>query len=157
MTRRVWTPFLALALALTASARPAAAQQPQPDLKKIRVLLVLDTNTNLKNSVLMNRDLVLEVFKKGMPASLYEITELKGDDVTPAKVIDYYNNIQTSRDECLFFYYNGHGATFKDHVLTMQAGIKGKEPMFLKRQTLLNVMRLKNPGLIVVLTNSCAD
>jgi hypothetical protein len=125
------------------------AQERAADLQKLRVLLVIDSNSNLKKSVLIDQGSMTEVLKVGVPPSRYDLKVLSGDNATPDRIIEYYRNLKTGPDEGLLFFYAGHGGTKKDHTLTMQGG-------HLSRQTLINAMRQKRARLIVVLTDCCS-
>ena len=60
---------------------------------------------------------------------------------------DYYNNLSTSRSECLVFYYLGHGARLNDsggHFLDVT-----HEEERLYRSIVRNYMVQKHPGLVV--------
>jgi hypothetical protein len=144
----------AVALALTPS--PAAAQARPEPLKRVRALLVIDTNSNLTAAVKIDRDNLVELLRKTIPPGSLELVVFEGDKVNPDDILSYYRNLETGPDECLFFYYTGHGATEKKrgHVLTM--GRSGAI-RFLFRSDLLAEMRRKNPGLVVCLTDCCSN
>lgn len=78
---------------------------------------------------------------------------LKGPNVRLSAIRDYYNNLSTSRSECLVFYYLGHGARDDSggHFLDVT-----HEEERLYRSIVRNYMVQKHPGLVVMLTESCA-
>jgi hypothetical protein len=146
---------LAAAL-LVGGARPAAAEGKQfPPLKKLHVLLVIDTNSNLGPAVAEDRKTIVSLITDTIPSDLRTLKIMEGNEVSPQNILAYYKNLNVGADEGIFFYYTGHGASDKrrGHVLTLSSA---KDP-FLFRSDLLTAMRAKNAGLTVVLTDCCSN
>jgi hypothetical protein len=156
-------PVLALLLAclllalVGATGQPSAfAQPPALELKKLRVLLVIDSDSDIGKSVSIDQASIEGVLADGIPKDRYEVAVLSGAKASPKEVLAYYRNIPKSPEEGLLFFYAGHGATKGDkHTLTMKAGD-------LARADLLAAMKQKipntqtEPGLVVVLTDCCS-
>jgi hypothetical protein len=145
-------------MALCAPAEPARAEAPRqwPELKKIHVLLVIDTNSDIRDYVAPDEATMKEIFFGGVPADRHDLKVLKGDDATPDGIIEYYRRLRAGQDEGLVYYYSGHGATIKDQVLALGFNRdRGQAGQQLRRQTLISAMRQKNAGLIVVFTDCC--
>ena len=135
---------------------PIGVSTNAQELKRLRALLVIDTQSNLADSVALDRETMRRLLTTNLPADRLGLTILQGKDATPARVLDYYRNLQTGPDEAILFYYAGHGAFDNvnghagNHFLTMEAGS-------LDRQTLFKAMQVKRAGLIVLLTDCCSD
>jgi hypothetical protein len=147
---------LLLALAGVAGQPSASAQPPAPDLKKLRVLLVIDSDSDIGKSVSIDQASMEGVLADGIPRDRYEVSVFSGAKANPREVLAYFRKVPKSPDEGLLFFYAGHGATRGDkHTLTMRAGE-------LARADLLAAMKQKNPnsqlepGLVVVLTDCCS-
>jgi hypothetical protein len=152
--------FRRLAVLLTAAAlnlapAPVRAQARPEPLKKVRVLLVIDTNSNLTEAVKIDRNNILGLLRKTIPGERYSVDLLEGDEVTPEKILDHYARLQTGPDECLFFYYTGHGGTEKKRGHALIMGARGRERL-LFRSDLLKALKAKNAGLVVCLTDCCS-
>jgi hypothetical protein len=131
------------------------AQAPAPELRKLYALLVIDTRTELRDSVLVDRERMEKVLKRGVPRDRLEITVLTDRDVTSARILQYYQSIKADSGDALLFYYAGHGAIdpSKGHFLALQE--LDTKPLL--RTDLRKAMQKKNPGLIVVLTDCCSE
>lgn len=136
----------------------ARAQKKEAQLEKIHVLLVIDTESDLTESVLKDKENMEELFRNNVPKNRYTIAVLEGKDVTPGNVVEYFRDLKIGPNEGLVFYYSGHAATWKDHTLVFghnkKTRVLGRK---LRRQQLINAMRLKEPALMVVLTDCCSD
>ena len=142
----------------------AAAQERQPELKKLRVLMVIDTYApRLKDVVQRDKEHMQEFLKEGIPPDRYDVGYIEGKNATPTKILDYYANLKTGPDEALLFFYVGHGGmTESDHFLTLEADgqspntFEGIRYYMLARKAIVNSMRNNKPGLIVLLTACCS-
>ena len=145
--------ILLVSLALIIPA--AAASAEPPELKKLHVLMVIDTNTNLKESITVDKERMELFLRHTIPPDRYDLKMLTGDEVTDKAVLDYYQKLQTNASEGLLFYYAGHGATDKDkgHFLAFR---EAKAPPLL-RSTLRQAMADKHAGLDVILTDCCSN
>jgi hypothetical protein len=147
---------LLLALAGFTGQSSASAQPPAPELKKLRVLLVIDTDSDIGKSVAIDQASMEGALAAGIPRDRYVLETFSGAKANPNDVLDYYRKVPKSADEGLLFFYAGHGATKGDkHTLTMKRGD-------LVRADLLAAMKQKSPktqaepGLVVALTDCCS-
>jgi hypothetical protein len=149
----------ALAAVMTVPVSAARAQKKAPELKKLHVLLVIDSNSNLGKSVEKDEEMMVALLSKGIPKNRYDLKALKGADATPASIMDYYQHLEVGPDEGLLFYYTGHGVTLrKQHNLVLGYNPdQGKRGRFLKRDTVIAAMRNKEPALAILLTDCCSD
>src|SRR5207248_38679 len=70
-------------------------------------------------------------------------------------ILAYYRNLQVDRNDALFFYYAGHGATDpqRGHFLALQE-LRAKP---LLRADLRRAMQAHHPGLVVLMTDCCSS
>jgi hypothetical protein len=151
--RQAVTAFLAaFCFSLWLAAEVGSA--PAPELQKLHALLVVDTQANLGESVLVDGDRMKQLLQTGIPKERLYVTVLAGKDVTASKIVAYYRNLKVSQSDVLLFYYTGHGATHteKGHFLAFQ---DGKIPGLL-RADLRTIMQEKQAGLTVLLTDCCS-
>jgi hypothetical protein len=141
--------LVALALA------PAAHAQPR-ELKRLRVLLVInsDTDPDTADSVRHDRNNMLKVLEKYIPGRRRTIDVLQGKRVTREDILRYYRNLKTGPDESLLFYYAGHGAIDSKlgHCLTPRRDRASWVP----RADVRKAMRNTGAGLVVLLTDCCS-
>jgi hypothetical protein len=153
-TIRNLTAALVLVGGLFAGA-PAFGQAPAT---RVRILLVADTNGRdaKLHAFAQDRANLEEMLKIALREQQledrYTLDVLEGDDATPVKVLEHYENLKTEPGEVLFFYYSGHGGTDKNtgHFLAMAAGN-------LPRSELRTVMEAHRPRLLILLSDCCAD
>jgi Caspase domain len=132
-----------------------SARGPGPDLKKLRALLVIDTADELlKDSVTQDKKNMENILTAFIPESMCEITVLEGKKVTRQAILDHYRTLKTGPDESLLFFYAGHGAmdAKERHLLQLQEG--KIRPIF--RDEVVQAMKARKPGLIVLLTDCCS-
>ena len=156
---------VAILLVVAACGNLTLAQQPQPELKKLRVLMAIDTYApHLEKIVPKDKEFMQQFLQKGLPPDRYTLDCLENGNDLPYKILSYYANLETGPDEALLFYYVGHGGmTEADHYLTIAGD--GKSPNTfggaryyrLRRQSIVNSMRAKRPGLVVLLTACCSS
>jgi hypothetical protein len=134
-------------------AEPLAAP-PLAELRRLRVLLVFDTQSELKDQLALDKQQIRRALVEAIPAPRLELTTLTGRQATREKILAHYRNLRTSADEGLVFFYGGQGATDpkKGHYLRLQNGKKGGE---LFRSDLREAMEAKKAGLVVILTDCC--
>jgi hypothetical protein len=146
-------PLLALAVLLVLSGGRASAA---PELKKVRILLVFDTTSDLNDQLVKDEKRIGRLLRANLPAARMEVRTLRGRDATREKILAYYRNLRTSDDEGLVFFYGGHGAMDprKGHYLQLQNGKRGGE---LVRSELRKAMEDKKAGLVVILTDCCSN
>ncbi len=125
------------------------------ELKKIRALLAIDTEADdLKASVLQDMRNIKMILDAYVPDNMRgEITVLEGKQVTRQAILDHYRRMPLVPDETLLFFYAGHGAIDNkgDHFLLLQ---KGKDPLY--RKDVVQAMKSRKPGLVVLLTDCCS-
>jgi hypothetical protein len=133
----------------------AEAQTHLPELRKVHALLVVDTLSGLGESVKVDGERIEHLLSESLPRDRVEIRVLTGKDVSAESILSYYRDLQASRDDALFFYYAGHGATDpeKGHFLALQE-LKGKP---LLRAELRRAMQAHQPGLVVIMTDCCSN
>ena len=90
-----------------------------------------------------------------LPKDRAEIRILTGKDVNANAILAYYRDLKVGRDDALFFYYAGHGATDpgKGHFLALQE--LNAKPLL--RADLLRAMQSHQPGLVVLMTDCCSN
>jgi hypothetical protein len=148
---------LAALLALLLLARSAPARQKNDDLRLVHVLVVIDTNTDLKNLVLLDLNNLQPRITGNIPRERLDLKIMQGDEVSRAGILRYYNDLKVGPNEGIVFWYSGHGAFDKrpgfGHALTM--GRTGTDVLF--RSELRAAMERKNAALTVLLTNCCSN
>jgi hypothetical protein len=154
---------LAITGFLTAAAQ-ISAQQPLAPNKAPRLfaLLVIDTDSNLGNSVLEDRNNVRRVLQEGFATRPHRLVldVLEGPKVTRERVLAYYRDLkgQVRPDDTLLCYYSGHGATLADQggqCLAMTHDLNTTR-VFLARKDLRLAMESLSPRLTVILTDCCS-
>ena len=132
-----------------------ALRAEPPELKKLHVLLVIDTDSNLKESIIVDQERMELLWRHTLPQDRYDLKVLTGDDASAKSVLAYYQNLKTDGSEGLLFYYAGHGATDKDkgHFLAFREGKAAP----LLRSTLRQAMLEKKAGLVAILTDCCSN
>lgn len=142
-------------------------------LKRVRVLMLLDTDgiyppsksqpktTSMKATCEAEKKYLKQMLDR-LPKGTVEWEnigpakegELSGTNATLSKVRDYYASFQSDRSECLLFYYHGHGAT--DPVGSHYFAVQHEESERFYRSIVRDLMIQKRPGLVVMLSSSCA-
>jgi hypothetical protein len=150
-----------LAGALLVLAAGSAASAADKELEKLHVLMVLDTSDkDLKPTLDVDRSRFLTTLIIGTPEARMKLTIFEGKNVTIKKVMSYYEtgeNIKRDGTASLLFYFSGHGATVEStgkHVILLSGSGK---PELLERDAIREAMQKLNPGLAVMLTDSCSS
>ncbi|MGL4550227.1 MAG: caspase family protein [Gemmataceae bacterium] len=140
------------ALLLLAIGLAAQAQGPGTELKRLRVLVVMDTDSNLEESLVIDRENVRGLFLDKIPKARATIDVLDGKKATPANVLKYYRELKTGPDEGLLCFFGGHGAidVKRGHYFQMEAGP-------LMRGDLRRAMADTKAGLVVLLSDCCSS
>ena len=131
------------------------AQSRPPELRKVHALLVVDTLSGLGESVKVDGERIDKLLSENLPRDRAEIRVLTGKDVNAEAILAYYRNLKVGRDDALFFYYAGHGATDpeKGHFLALQE--LNAKPLL--RADLRRAMQEHQPGLVVLMTDCCSS
>jgi Caspase domain len=142
-----------LAMTVPVAAPPQNAAVPA-ELRKLHVLMVFDTtDVDLAPSLKIDEWRMRRCLKLSIPADRYQVTLLKGKDVTPERIFDYYRNLKPDARDGLLFFYGGHGATdtnTKLHFLDLACG----KPLV--RADLRKAMEAKKTDLVLLLTDCCS-
>jgi hypothetical protein len=139
--------------ALAPAARADGHAQPR-ELKVLRVLLVIDSDSNLADSVRRDRDNLQGALESNIPEGRRKIDVLEGKKVTREEILRYYRDLKVGPDDALLFFYAGHGATDPKlgHCLQPQMG---KTPL-VPRAEIRKAMQDKSAGLVLLLTDCCS-
>ncbi len=127
---------------------------PPPELRTVHALLVVDTLSGLGDSVKIDGERIDHLLSDRLPKDRAEIVVLTGKDVNANAILSYFHSLKVGRDDALFFYYAGHGATDpqKGHFLALQD--LAAKPLL--RADLLRAMQEHQPGLVVIMTDCCS-
>src|SRR5262245_58275497 len=100
--------LLALAAVLGPAARADAAPL-HPEIRKLHVLIVIDTyDSGAKRlGMLLDQDNMMALLRRTIPAERLSITNLEGRAVTRSNILGYYERLEVGPDEGLLFYYSG--------------------------------------------------
>lgn len=130
------------------------------ELTRVRVLMVGDTNDQIGGIFQTELNKMQELLTAAVGANKVDITVLKGTNASPDKILEYYRNLQTGKDEAIVFYYAGHGCMDRNrkfdpiwasgHMLGMKAG-------GLYRADLYKAIKAKKAGLTVLITDCCSS
>src|SRR5579859_3717553 len=111
MQRLSRMPGAAALAALLLVASPLLSAPPK-EVNKLHVLLVFDTQDDLlSDSLEIDEQRVLGFLNSTIPANRLSVTVLKGENVTPERILDHYRKAKPSTEDGLLFFYGGHGAT----------------------------------------------
>jgi hypothetical protein len=147
-------------LAGQAGAQADAASQA-PEHRRLLALLVIDTNSNLAESVACDLHTMEGLLRNNIPEGRLEVKVLKKDDVTREKILDHYRKLEVKPTDALLFFYAGHGATDPElgHCFVLQHNNDKPERKYkvLSRRELRDVMQEKQAGLVVILTDCCSN
>jgi Caspase domain len=139
----------------------AVSASEAPEQKRLLALLVIDTNSNLAESVACDLHTMECLLRNNIPEGRLEVKILKKDEVTREKILDHYKKLDVKPTDALLFFYAGHGATDPDlgHCLVLQHSNDKQERKYrlLARRELRDVMQEKQPGLVVILTDCCSN
>ena len=111
-------PYAFLLLAGVAFPCLAAPPPGPPELKKLHVLVVLDTNSNLADGLNIDRGHLEQLFSEDrVPRNRITVKVMTGKEVTRENILAYYRDRKVGPDEGLFFFYGGHGGRTPDSKL----------------------------------------
>lgn len=139
-------------LPIFASTHLRAAPATPADLKKVHILLVFDTDSDLEESLKIDEWRMKMLLFKSIPEARRTLTILKGKEATRDKILETYARLKVTKDEGLFFFYGGHGAT--DDRQGHYIKLRNSKPLL--RTDLRKAMEAKNAGLVVLLTDCCS-
>jgi hypothetical protein len=149
----LWILFLGSLLASAVTPTPGVAAPAE--LKKVRILMVFDTSSDdLASSLAIDERRVKEMLQDTIPPQRYQLTVLRGKQVTRERILNHFKALSTNRQEGLVFFYGGHGAMdrTRGHYFELRAG-KGAP---LLRSELRKTMEAKGAGLVLLMTDCCS-
>jgi len=129
-----------------------ASSAVPPELKKIHILVALDTDSNLVDGLRIDEKQLEDTFLATIPLQRHTYDVLTGKDVTREKILERFRKLKVAPDEGIVFFYGGHGATHPDKGHFLQ--LKNGPPLL--RSELRKAMEAKKAGLVVVLTDCCS-
>lgn len=138
----------AVLLVLSASAAQAEG--------RLHVLMVCDTvDETIGNDVKLDRDNLRTVLYGGFEAAGNQQritwTVLEGEQATPEQILSYYENLPSTAEDSILFYYSGHGIIFNDtHFFGLNAGV-------LSRSLLRGAINSKPHALALIVSDCCAS
>jgi hypothetical protein len=149
------TPALAAALWFVAALVGPSTGAPTPEIRRLHALIVIDTQSDLRDSIIVDKARIESLLARTIPKDRYDATTLVGGEVTRERVLAYYRNLKADRSDALLFYYAGHGAVdpTRGQYFYFQ---KGKtDPLF--RSVLRQAILQKQAGLSILLTDCCSN
>jgi hypothetical protein len=147
--------LLALSL-IVALIAPQHVGAQTGEASRVRVLIAVDTDDQMGATWGLDgenlKTILAAAAQKQDLNGRMTIETFTGNQVSPEKILTYYENLQVTPTETLVFYYSGHGGYHltKGHYLALT---RGK----LYRAALLAAMKKQNPRLVVILTDCCAN
>jgi hypothetical protein len=151
---QVWRLWLAL-LALSCAAVSCAAM-PREALAeaKVHALVVCDTlDEQIGEGVRLDRAMVERVVRGGFAnghSHRLSWTLLEGKNATVANVLAYYENLKSSDEDTIFFFYSGHGGMLRDdHLLAFDER--------LRRSDLRGAIHTRPHRLALIVSDCCAN
>jgi hypothetical protein len=148
-----------LALVCLAASERANAAQPER-LNKLYIIMAFDTNDDGLKASLEKDEENLRKFWEQLPKKSYELTVLKGADVTKLGLTRALLAVRrkVTADDGFIFYFGGHGALIEKpdekpyHVLRLT-----RKPMTdITRSSLRFMLSSSKAGLKVILTDCCS-
>jgi hypothetical protein len=139
-------------LGLFTAPAPAASPPRPAELKKLHILIVLDTNSNLADGLRIDEQRLDALIFDTIPLDRRNLTVYTGKDVTRDKILNWVRTRRVTPDEGILVYYGGHGAIDKDkgHYFQLTSG-----PPLLRAE-LRKALEANKPGLAVLLTDCCS-
>lgn len=148
---------LAITLIVVQFACPGQAwAQALQEASRVRILLVLDTDDRMGSTWGLDgenmKEMLEATLKRQKLEGRFTIDVFTGSQVTPANILRHFSTLKTDKTEALVFYYSGHGGfnAVRGHFLALHWGM-------LYRNELVAAMKKKEPRLIVLLTDCCAN
>jgi hypothetical protein len=152
---------LVLAVATLNSLAPARAATPET--KRLRILLVIDTNARGLSCPPVDEQNMVRMIRQLRAGREDRITlhTYEGNHATPGNILWYYRTYlkDVRPTDALLFYYTGHGGwdaaegranDEKGHYLALSAGT-------LYRSKLRQAMLTRDPGAVYILTDCCSS
>lgn len=154
MFRPVAPACVAFGLACGLALSTSAAAQPG---KKVHAVLILDTNSNLKDELLQSEKTVRDFLTGGVSPAVLNIVPVRGDEVTGEKIQKHIARLTVGADDTLFVYIGGHGATVGGkHAFQFTGNGVGREE-FVPRDDVRELIENKRARLAVLMTDTCSD
>ncbi len=101
--------FLSALPSLGQTPAAPARTNPLPELKKLHVLLAIDTSSALADSVDVDRHNMETVLRKHIPRERLELAVLQGEQLTRDAILRHYRNLKYGSEDGVLFFYAGHG------------------------------------------------
>lgn len=134
---------------------PAPARiNPSSELKKLHVLLAIDTNSALADSVDADRRNLETLLRKHIPRDRMDVVVLQGEQLTRDAILQHYKNLKYGPDDAVLFFYAGHGK-IDEMKRPYFAPQRSKVPT-ITRAEVRRAMADKKPGLLVLLSDCCS-
>jgi Caspase domain len=146
--------LLAACLLLAGPSFATESKGSVSELKKLRVLLVIDSGSNLSNSVARDRANLEKTLRNAIPRDHLDIKVIDGKGVTRDAILETIRGLKTGPTEALLFYYAGHGKIDENNgqSLCLQQGRVAGLP----RAEVRRALERKKAGLVVLLTDCCS-
>jgi hypothetical protein len=150
----VISPAVLLSLWLVAPPPRADVAPPSaaaPELRKLHVLVVLDTDSELRKQLEIDEVRLTRCLKERIPADRYALRVLKGADVTRDRILGACKDLKVGRNDGVLFFYGGPGGLGpqKTQLLRLHHG----KPLL--RSEIRRALEAKQAGLVVLLTDCC--
>lgn len=120
---------------------------------RVHILLAMDTHAkNIEYIISADSKFLTPLLKLiEKTDSRVSVELLTGEDVTPARIRNYFTNLDTNSNDAICVVYSGHGAMGQDaqHYLAMKHG-------WMSRAEIQRLIRAKQPRLGVLFSSSCA-
>jgi uncharacterized protein (TIGR03000 family) len=128
-----------------------------PKSKKVKFLVILDTEDKRIGTQVMNESKRLEVLFSSLPRHLRGPIEfIQGTDLTAENVFETIRRMPVGKNETLFCYCNLHGQEKeKEQILQIRGAPDGDYAKGISRHALLEALQRKGAYLTILVTDSC--
>lgn len=125
--------------------------------EQIHLLIVGDDNDNsriMQASIQADMKLIGAAFSENVPPKQLHTVKLSKDNVTKEKIFDAITKLEAKPEDCIVFYYAGHGAWDKNDQSPALTLMKERKPVL--RSDIVTALQSKKPRLAVILTDCCS-
>jgi hypothetical protein len=145
------SPALLLSLWLVAPPPRPVVARPPAELRKLHVLVVLDTAGELRKQLEVDEIRLTRCLRERIPRDRYELKLLKGKEVTRERILKACRELKAGPDDGVLFYYAGAGGggVRQSQLLKLHNG----KPLY--RTELRRALEAKKAGLVILLTDFC--